>query len=102
MSTRRSFITALAVALALSGTGVPVAFGGDASAALQRARPAEQDSTRAGTTIVRVRDHGGFDWADAGIGAAAGVALSVLGAGLALLVLEHRANHINRQGVRER
>jgi hypothetical protein len=35
-------------------------------------------------------DRGGFDWADAGIGAAGGVALSVLSAGLALLIAERR------------
>jgi hypothetical protein len=92
MSTRRSFTTALAVALALNTMGAPVAFGGDPSGVLPRPGRAEQDSARAGTTIVRVRDRGGFDWADAGIGAAAGVALSVIGAGLALLVLEHRAD----------
>jgi hypothetical protein len=42
-------------------------------------------------TIVRVRDPGGFDWADAGIGAVGGFALSVLGASLAFLVSERRA-----------
>jgi hypothetical protein len=42
-------------------------------------------------TIVRVSDRGGFDWADAGIGAVGGFALSVLGASLALLVSERRA-----------
>jgi len=50
----------------------------------------EQASPGAGATIVRVEDRGGFDWADAGIGAAGGVALSVLSAGLALLISERR------------
>jgi hypothetical protein len=37
------------------------------------------------TTIVRVTaPAGGFDWADAGIGAAAGIALSLVGVGAAL------------------
>jgi hypothetical protein len=91
MITRRSFTTALAVALTLNAMSAPVAFGGGAYGALLRPGAGEQDSARAGTTIVRVRDRGGFDWPDAGIGAAAGVALSVLGLGLALLVLERRA-----------
>lgn len=47
---------------------------------------AQQDSPRARVTVVRVSDHGGFDWADAGIGAAGGVALSMLAVGLVLLV----------------
>jgi hypothetical protein len=91
MSTRRSFTTALAVALALNAMSAPVAFGGGPSGALPRPGAGEQDSERAGTTIVRVRDGDGFDWADAGIGAAAGVALSALGLGLGFLVLERRA-----------
>jgi hypothetical protein len=39
---------------------------------------------------VRVEDRGGFDWADAGIGAPGGVALSVLSADLALVISERR------------
>jgi hypothetical protein len=45
----------------------------------------------AATTIVRVDDCGGFSWADAAIGAAAGFALSVLALGLVLLVSERRS-----------
>jgi hypothetical protein len=32
------------------------------------------------TSVQVVRDGGGFDWGDAGIGAAAGIGLSILGA----------------------
>jgi hypothetical protein len=39
---------------------------------------------------VRVEDRAGFDWADAGIGAPGGVALSVLSTGLTLLITERR------------
>jgi hypothetical protein len=74
MRTRRSFTTALALALSLGAIGAPVTFGGSHAGALDR------------PTIVRVDDRGGFDWADAGIGAAGGSALSVLGLGLLLLV----------------
>ena len=42
-------------------------------------------------TIVRVSPPaGGFDWADAGIGAAGGLALSMLGIGGALVISSHR------------
>jgi hypothetical protein len=74
MHPRRSFTTALAVTLALAAIGAPVAFG----------EPHSQAPGR--PTIVRVDDRGGFDWADAGIGAAGGFALSVLAVGLVLLV----------------
>jgi hypothetical protein len=78
MRFRRYLTTALALALALAAIGPPVAFGG------QREREQRRP------TIVQVSDRGGFDWADAGIGAAAGLALSVLAAGLVLLVSERR------------
>jgi hypothetical protein len=46
------------------------------------------------TTIVRVSTPaGGFDWADAGIGAAGGLALSMLGIGAALVISSHRRVH---------
>jgi hypothetical protein len=74
----------LATAVALMAIGAPMA------SAASRPRASKEASPKAGATIVRVEDHGGFDWADAGIGAAGGVALSVLSAGLALLVSERR------------
>jgi hypothetical protein len=79
MRSRGSFATTLAVTLALGAIGAPVAAGDPQADA--RARP----------TIVHVNDRSGFDWADAGVGAAGGFALSVLGGGLALLISEHRA-----------
>jgi hypothetical protein len=78
MRTRRPFTTALTLTLALGAIGAPVALGA----------PDEPASPRGSATIVRVEDRSGFDWADAGIGAAGGVALSVLGGGLVLLVSE--------------
>jgi hypothetical protein len=69
-SARRSFTAALAATLALSPAPAI----------------AEQNSPGARATVVRVSDDGRFDWADAGIGAAGGVALSMLGVGLVLLV----------------
>jgi hypothetical protein len=67
-----------------------IAIGAPPAPAGPRPPASEQASPRAGATIVRVEDRGGFDWADAGIGAAGGVALSVLSAGLALLISERR------------
>jgi hypothetical protein len=78
------FRRSLATALALIAIAAPPA------SAAPRPPTSEQASSRAGATIVRVEDRGGFDWADAGIGAAGGVALSVLSAGLALLISERR------------
>jgi hypothetical protein len=74
----------LATAVALITIGAPPA------SADPRPPASEQASPRAGATIVRVEDRGAFDWADAGISAAGGVALSVLSAGLALLISERR------------
>ena len=79
MGSRQSFTTALAVTLALG----PI---GDAAPPAS----ARQGSPTSRATVVRVDEHSGFDWADAGIGAAGGIALSALGAGVALLVTERR------------
>jgi hypothetical protein len=92
MRSRRPLTTTLALTLVLGALGAPVAFGSPHTDALVGPERSEQASPRAGATIVRVNDHSGFDWADAGIGAAGGFALSVLGAGLVLLVSEHRAH----------
>lgn len=85
--------------LALAAIGAPVALGA------AHAKAGEQSSQRARATIVRVvDDRSGFDWADAGIGAAGGFALSVLGVGVVLLVSEHRAQRwsSSRAGTRSR
>ena len=73
MRSRPPLTTTLALTLALAAIWAPAAFG------TSHVKPVERP------TIVRVDDRGGFDWADAAIGAAAGVALSVLGLGLLLL-----------------
>jgi hypothetical protein len=74
MRSLRYLTAALSVTLALGTPGATVAFGAPRAKALER------------PTVVRVDDRAGFDWADAGIGAAGGVALSVLGVGVVLLV----------------
>ena len=47
-------------------------------------------------TIVRVTVPTGFDWGDAGIGAAGGFALAMLGLGAALAISQRHANHPQR------
>jgi hypothetical protein len=56
-----------------------------------RPNPDEQYPPPAPTTIVRViTPTDGFDWGDAGIGAAAGVALSMIGLASAVTVSQRR------------
>jgi len=58
-----------------------------------RPNPDEQNPMPASPTIVRVTNPtaaSGFDWGDAGIGIAAGVALSMIGLGGALAVSQRR------------
>jgi len=77
--------TALALAL---GAAVPSA----ASAKASGGDPTP--STTQTTPIVRVTiPASGFDWGDAGIGAAGGLALSILGVGVALTVSQRRNGH---------
>lgn len=47
--------------------------------------------SNARATTVRVTSPGGFDWDDAGIGAAAGIAISMLALGLAIVISTRRA-----------
>ena len=84
MRSRRSFATTLALTLALGAIGASVAVGAPRGKGLTR------------PTIVHVSDRSGFDWADAGIGAAGGVALSMLGVGLVLLISERRGQLSSR------
>jgi hypothetical protein len=56
----------------------------------------------AAATIVRVTvPHPGFDWTDAGIGAAGGFAISMVGVGAALIVSGHRPRGGTRRHARE-
>jgi hypothetical protein len=100
MRSRRSFITALALTLALYAIGATVASGGPRAETNTRPGPGEQDSPRAGATVVRVSEPDAFDWADAGVGVAGGVALSILGVGLVLLVSERRGQVSSRSSAR--
>jgi hypothetical protein len=87
MLPNRQIKTAAALALALATIG-PAA----ASARPIDGNPLHTTTTRSQTTpIVRViAPQNGFDWGDAGIGAAGGLALSMLGLGGALVISSQR------------
>ncbi len=105
ISTRRTTTTA-AVILSLATAGAPTA-----SATVSATNPATTANrapatvysrpdksiirvtapARAPQAVVRINaPTGGFDWGDAGIGAAGGLALSLVGIGGALAISQHR------------
>ena len=90
MRSRRSLTTVFALTLALCAIGTPATAQG----------PGEQDSPRRGATVVRVSEPDEFDWADAGVGVAGGVALSILGIALVLLVSDRRRRPSTRSSAR--
>jgi hypothetical protein len=100
MRSRRSLATALSLALAFCEIGTPVALGGSHAKAVVPPGARATDSPRAGATVVRVSERDAFDWADAGIGVAGGVALSILGTGLVLLVSDRRRQASSRSSTR--
>lgn len=53
-------------------------------------------STPSTPTVVRVTAPSGFDWGDAGIGAAGGLALTMIGVGGALAASQRRDRHTQR------
>jgi hypothetical protein len=118
MTTTHRISTSAVLIASLAAAGAPAAaarpVGADASASGAKPPPAavyysRQDKSlspvasaatpagrvavvRAPERIVRVQTpNGGFDWGDAGIGAAGGLALSMVGLGAALGVSQHRA-----------
>jgi opacity protein-like surface antigen len=78
---------ALAVALAAIAPAAAAAkpVGPDTSSYTATAPPPIQ--------VVHVSAPSGFDWGDAGIGAAGGLALSMLGLGAALTITQRRPRH---------
>lgn len=84
--------TTLGLALAL-GTIAPSA----ASARLELNPPPATPtrSTQPAVQVVRVSAPGGFDWGDAGIGAAGGLGLSMLAMGGGLVVTQRRGRRLN-------
>ena len=99
MTTQHGITTSLAVTLALTlGAGAPAAMAnsaqqlyGPAGRPNQEKRIDTGGSASAAPTIVPISSpNAGFDWADAGIGAAGGFALSTIGIGAALAVSQSR------------
>ena len=80
-----------AIALALGATAAPAA-----SAKVPPPDPIYKPSP----TIVRVTTpaSSGFDWGDAGIGAAGGLALAMLGIGGGLAISQHRDRRSSGSG----
>ena len=96
MTTHHRITTSAVVAFALAVSATPaVAKEFDITANgsyVPAGSPALSQTSAASTpTIVRISSPaGGFDWGDAGIGAAGGFALSMLGIGSALVVSQRR------------
>jgi hypothetical protein len=103
MTTTHRISTSIVLALALATTAAPASArpfdlnangsyvpAGSPSMLSQTAPPAQPVSSS--PTIVRVTaGNSGFDWGDAGIGAAGGIALSMIGLGGVLAVSQNRA-----------
>jgi hypothetical protein len=79
---RRRIKTTAALALAIGASTAPPALALPA----ELTQPSTAPQPRPSTQIVRVDAPGGFDWGDAGIGAAAGLGLSMLAIGGGLLI----------------
>jgi guanyl-specific ribonuclease Sa len=101
MTTQHRITSTLAVTFALTlATGTPAASASSAqlrrSSAPHHPRAAYSRQDKAvlppnNQAVVRVQaPGGGFDWGDAGIGAAGGFALSMIGIGGALVVSQRR------------
>jgi hypothetical protein len=104
MSTRHR-ITSIVVAIGLAASASPVlAQQADVTANGSRfpaGSPSVSNQTTAPTgppPIVRISSPGGFDWVDAGIGAAGGFALSMIGLGGALAASERRRRRTHSAG----
>ena len=87
-------LAAAGLALTIGGAQAsarPIAFTPEGSQPATRTVAVAPRSHVSEPTIVRVTSgNGGFDWGDAGIGAAGGLALSMLAVGGGLLVTERR------------
>jgi hypothetical protein len=83
-----------------SAAAVALAVGAIAPAAATAAIPVDSGGatlTRPQSQIVHITTPAsGFDWGDAGIGAAGGVALAMLGLGGGLVISNHRTRRTRR------
>jgi hypothetical protein len=99
MTTTHRITTGIVVALALGASAAPASArtfdlnpaGSYVPAGTASMQAAAQVANPSPPTIVRVTArNGGFDWGDAGIGAAGGLALSMVGLGGGLAVSQRR------------
>jgi hypothetical protein len=105
MTTIHRISTGVALALALGVSAAPASakpfdlnangsYVPSGAASMQATKPSYSVSPP--PVIVRVTAPAGFDWGDAGIGAAGGIALSMVGLGGALAVSQSRARRPRR------
>jgi hypothetical protein len=85
MLTTHPIRSTAAIALALSAISAPAA-----SAMVPRADPPQGTQTDVTPVVHGIAANGGFDWGDAGIGAAGGFALSMVGLGGVLVVSQRQ------------
>jgi hypothetical protein len=95
MTTTHRIGTGVALALALATAAGPATAGQIDPNAHGSDAPAVSPSLRATNpvpppSVVRVTTQSGFDWGDAGIGAAGGFAITIIGVGGALAATQHR------------
>ena len=97
MTSTRRITTTAAVLLSLTAAGAPAAMARpDFAPAAKVAAPALSTQS-APPPVVRIETpQSGFDWGDAGIGAAGGLALSILGIGTALVLTDRHGRHPHR------
>lgn len=104
MTTHRRIITTAAISLTLGVGATPASafintygsggrgFSSPSPSTIVRPNPDQQVPAAASPTIVHVSaPSNGFDWGDAGVGAAGGFVLSMLGLGGALIVSAQRS-----------
>ena len=96
LKTTAALTVALALATAAPASARPIDLYSPASAGTTHVDSAP--ASAAPTIVHLTTPSGGFDWGDAGIGAAGGVALSILGLGSALAVSGRRTR---RQTIRQ-
>jgi hypothetical protein len=107
MTTHHRITTSAIVALALAAGASPASakfFNVNPNGSYVAVNPHATNPTPSGntpTTIVRIAaPDSGFDWGDAGIGAAGGLALTLIGVGGAFAVSGHRARRTSRSVTR--
>ena len=96
MTTTPRITAGLVVALALATAAAPASartFELNTNGSYVTTPPPTAHADSPATIVVATAHDGGFDWGDAGIGAAGGFALSMIGIGGALVVSQRRTRH---------